>query len=86
MAKKILITGAGGFVGHHFLEHVLQHTNMDVVCTDSFRHKGRTDRIQQVLDNEPGRLVANIGDDGGNTVNHLHFHLLGGRRLEWPPG
>jgi histidine triad (HIT) family protein len=32
------------------------------------------------------RLVFNVGDDGGNTVGHLHLHVLGGRRLGWPPG
>lgn len=32
------------------------------------------------------RLVANVGPDAGESVNHLHFHLLGGRRLAWPPG
>jgi histidine triad (HIT) family protein len=32
------------------------------------------------------RVVANTGKDGGQTVNHLHFHLLGGRSLGWPPG
>ena len=32
------------------------------------------------------RLVANAGDDGGQTVGHLHVHLLGGRRMHWPPG
>lgn len=32
------------------------------------------------------RLVANTGDDGGQTVHHLHVHVLGGRRLRWPPG
>lgn len=32
------------------------------------------------------RLVTNIGEDGGQTVPHLHFHLLGGRSLQWPPG
>jgi histidine triad (HIT) family protein len=32
------------------------------------------------------RLVANTGDDGGQTVPHLHLHVLGGRSLTWPPG
>ncbi len=32
------------------------------------------------------RIVNNCGADGGQTVNHLHFHLLGGRALQWPPG
>ena len=32
------------------------------------------------------RLVGNTGDDGGQTVDHLHVHLLGGRPLTWPPG
>ena len=32
------------------------------------------------------RIVNNCGEDGGQTVNHLHFHMLGGRSLAWPPG
>ena len=32
------------------------------------------------------RLVVNHGDDGGQTVYHLHIHILGGRALGWPPG
>ncbi len=32
------------------------------------------------------RVVCNCGDEGGQTVEHLHFHLLGGRKMEWPPG
>lgn len=32
------------------------------------------------------RVVINTGDDGGQTVHHLHLHLLGGRSLKWPPG
>lgn len=32
------------------------------------------------------RLVINQGKDGGQTVDHLHVHLLGGRSLGWPPG
>jgi histidine triad (HIT) family protein len=32
------------------------------------------------------RVVANTGKDGGQTVAHLHVHLLGGRAMTWPPG
>lgn len=32
------------------------------------------------------RIVNNCGEEGGQTVHHLHFHLLGGRNLQWPPG
>jgi len=32
------------------------------------------------------RLVINHGPDGGETVPHLHLHILGGRALQWPPG
>jgi len=32
------------------------------------------------------RVVVNTGDDGGQTVHHLHLHLLGGRHMTWPPG
>ena len=32
------------------------------------------------------RLVWNVGDDGGNTVAHLHLHVIGGRSMSWPPG
>jgi histidine triad (HIT) family protein len=32
------------------------------------------------------RVVINNGPDGGQTVDHLHFHILGGRHMNWPPG
>lgn len=37
--------------------------------------------------NEGGyRIVTNCGENGGQTVQHIHFHMLGGRSLTWPPG
>jgi histidine triad (HIT) family protein len=32
------------------------------------------------------RIVANVGENGGQTVGHLHWHLIGGRAMAWPPG
>ena len=38
------------------------------------------------LDGRGFRLVMNCGDDSGYSVYHIHLHLLGGRRMGWPPG
>lgn len=38
------------------------------------------------LDKTGFRLVINTGEQGGQTVHHLHIHILGGRSLTWPPG
>ncbi len=41
---------------------------------------------EQKLDTRGYRLVINTGHEGGQTVKHLHIHLLGGRHMSWPPG
>lgn len=38
------------------------------------------------VDKSGFRLVINTGEEGGQTVNHLHIHLIGGRKMTWPPG
>jgi histidine triad (HIT) family protein len=38
------------------------------------------------VDESGFRVVVNVGPDGGQSVDHLHLHLLGGRPLSWPPG
>ncbi len=45
MSKKILITGIGGFIGSHFLSHILVNTDWEVVGIDSWRHKGLSERL-----------------------------------------
>ena len=44
-------------------------------------------RVAQEVGLDNGyRLVINNGADGGQTVDHLHLHILGGRPMKWPPG
>jgi histidine triad (HIT) family protein len=38
------------------------------------------------LDTRGYRIVTNTGPDAGQSVDHLHFHVLGGRKMAWPPG
>jgi len=42
--------------------------------------------LQEGLVDEGYRVVTNVGNYGGQTVEHLHFHVIGGRQLRWPPG
>lgn len=48
------------------------------VCRDVARAEGVSD--------DGYRIVANTGANGGQTVDHLHVHVLGGRSMSWPPG
>ena len=41
---------------------------------------------EQGLDSEGYRIVTNTGRNAGQSVDHLHLHVLGGRKLSWPPG
>jgi histidine triad (HIT) family protein len=44
-------------------------------------------QVAELLGLDPGyRLVINQGENGGQSIPHLHMHLIGGRKLNWPPG
>lgn len=58
-------------------EHVALLGHLQWAAAEIARSKGLTDGF---------RTVINTGDDGGQTVDHLHVHLLGGRPMKWPPG
>lgn len=53
MTNRLLLTGASGFIGSHFLEHVLTNTDWHVVCIASWQHKGTPERIEEVLRGNP---------------------------------
>ena len=51
--KRVLLTGVGGSIGSHTLAHILHNTDWEVIGTDSFRHKGWTDRVTEVMRDHP---------------------------------
>jgi len=69
-------------------------TNADTLAPDDAPHLAAVFALAQQVARDEGlaeeekgyRLVLNVGRQSGNTVPHLHLHLLGGRSLGWPPG
>jgi histidine triad (HIT) family protein len=59
-----------------------RHAAMLADLFQAAAHLAKTEGI----DRTGWRLVANVGRDAGQSVYHLHFHLIGGRRMAWPPG
>ena len=59
-----------------------QHAEVLVEMFDVARRVAEAEGLSE----RGSRLVLNIGPDSGNSVPHLHLHVLGGRRLTWPPG
>lgn len=59
-----------------------EHGGVLVDIVKAAAHLAETEGIHE----SGWRLVANVGPDAGQSVFHLHFHLLGGRPMSWPPG
>ena len=58
------------------------HAEMLVELFDVARRVAQAEGLEE----RGYRLVLNVGPDSGNSVAHLHLHVLGGRQLGWPPG
>ena len=78
---------------HHILLIPLRHIAGVPDLTDGDTELvGHIHRVAAGIAEERGfaksgfRVVVNCNRDGGQTVWHLHFHLLGGRKMSWPPG
>jgi len=64
---------------------------LDDVTPDETELVGHLVQVARTIAAEEGltdgyRLVINCGLDGGQSVDHLHLHVLGGRKMKWPPG
>lgn len=78
--------------------HILIIPKLDIDKIQNFDTKNHCGLLAQLfevaqkiavdfnLDKAGYRLVINNGENGGQEVNHLHIHLLGGRKMTWPPG
>lgn len=69
-------------------EHI---RSMDEVLEEHLNLMGEIQGIIRKIAKELGldngyRIVNNCGEEGGQEVLHLHYHLLGGRKMKWPPG
>jgi histidine triad (HIT) family protein len=65
---------------------LLELTPADDPVVGSLVRKARDLAKQNGLEERGFRLVLNAGEDAGYSVYHIHLHLVGGRRLGWPPG
>jgi histidine triad (HIT) family protein len=65
---------------------ILELSPEDDVLVGSVVRKARDLAQQAGLAENGFRLVFNCGDDAGYSVYHIHLHLIGGRKLGWPPG
>lgn len=76
---RVLLTGAGGSIGVHMLDHLMLNTDWDVVCVDSFRHKGYFDRISQTLDHNPDwkKRIDSITHDLTAPFSYREVEKLG---------
>ncbi|MBT8387227.1 MAG: histidine triad nucleotide-binding protein [Ignavibacteria bacterium] len=78
--------------------HILIIPKVEITKVTDINGKEHSELLAEMIDtanklaNEMGiaddgfRLVFNCGDNGGQEVYHLHLHLLGGRKMKWPPG
>lgn len=70
---------------HHVVDSAAQvGAEHGMMLAEMFMLAARVAREERLANG--WRLVTNVGMHAGQTVHHLHFHLLGGRPMQWPPG
>ncbi|UDL16818.1 UDP-glucose dehydrogenase [Arthrobacter phage Atuin] len=77
MTKRILLTGASGFVGSHVLRHILTTTDWEVVCPVTFRHKGLSDRLVTAMEDQDQSRVTIVQTDLTAPISKVTAHKFG---------
>jgi dTDP-glucose 4,6-dehydratase len=83
--KRVLLTGAGGSIGVHVIAHIMHHTDWEIVCLDSFHHKGYRERITTVCLDHPAwipriitlqhDLTCPISEELSTAIGHVDYIL-----------
>lgn len=68
------------------IESLLALTDEDETLMGHMMHVMSKIAVTLGVDEKGFRVLTNTKEDGGQTVGHLHFHLIGGRSMDWPPG
>jgi dTDP-glucose 4,6-dehydratase len=77
VTKRILLTGAAGFLGAHTLRYLLENTDWDVICPVTFRHKGVPERLTWAVAGDQWHRVAVLKHDCATPVNSTTGSLFG---------
>lgn len=77
MTKRILLTGASGFVGSHVLRHLLINTDWDIVTPVTFRHKGLSDRLVTAMEGQDQSRVTVVQTDLTAPISKVTAHKFG---------
>jgi len=75
MGKRVLLTGAGGFIGAHCVEYFLDNTDWEILALDSFRHKGTYRRLDEIENYNPKRVKV-FRHDLAAPIDHQLENLL----------
>lgn len=82
--KRLLVSGGAGFIGHHFIEHVLRVTDWDIVSLDRLDFSGNLNRLSDVLKDNPERsrvkivfhdLRAEVNEYTSNLVGEINYFV-----------
>ncbi len=73
-------------IPHRHIASLADLTAEDVILTGHMIYTAKRLAKQAAAAEQGYRLVMNCGAQGGQTIYHLHLHLLAGRQMQWPPG